>query len=297
MGCQPVCCGRSRSIPIQREEIVVATTQTIAVRGVNLHVTEEGEGPAVILLHGFPDSARVWRHQIPALSTAGFRVVAPDLRGFGRSDKPEGVGDYALKHHIGDITGLLDALGIDDAAVVGHDWGASIGWSLAAFVPQRVRRLAALSVGHPSAPGALTIEQREASWYVLFFKFPGLAERAFSRDDWRLFREWLRGDGDIERYIEELSRPDALSAALAIYRANIPPDVWAGEPSAFPAVSCPTLGIWSDGDHYCLEPQMVGSADKVNAPWRYERIEGASHWIPLEAPTRLNELLIDFLHG
>ena len=267
----------------------------IAGDGVTLAVLDEGEGPPVLLIHGFPDSHRLWRHQTAALVAAGKRVIAPDLRGFGESDRPEEVGAYGLRHSIGDMVAVLDALEVERAQVVGHDWGAAVAWGLAAFVAQRVERLAVLSVGHPRALAEPTVEQREKSWYMLFFQFAEVAETMLQRDDWRLMREWLREHGDVEHYLDDLARPGALTAALNWYRANMAPAVPSGEPSSFPPVTMPTLGIWSSGDDYLTEAPMVRSGDFVEAEWRYERIEGASHWIQLDEPERLNELLLGFL--
>ena len=263
--------------------------------GVTLAVQDEGEGPPVLLIHGFPDSHRLWRHQVPALTGAGKRVIAPDLRGLGDSDKPPEVADYGIRHSVSDMLALLDALEIERAQVVGHDFGAVVAWGLAAFAPERVDRLAALSVGHPGTLSEPTIEQREKSWYMLLFQFADVAETMLQRDDWRLLREWLRGNGDIERYIADLSRPGALTAALNWYRANAAPARQLRERSGFPRVTLPTLGIWSSGDDYLTESPMARSGEQVEADWRYERIEGASHWMQLDEPDQLNELLLGFL--
>jgi pimeloyl-ACP methyl ester carboxylesterase len=150
--------------------------------GVTLAVLDEGEGRPVLLLHGFPDSSHVWRHQVPALVEAGMRVIAPDLRGFGESDKPESVEDYSLSHSVADVVALLDGLGIERTQVVGHDWGAGLAWLLAAFVPARVDRLVVMSVGHPNALRTPSIEQREKGWYQLLFQFPAVAEDLLRRD-------------------------------------------------------------------------------------------------------------------
>ena len=159
----------------------------IEVNGVGLEVSSEGSGPAVLLLHGFPDAHELWRHQVPALTAAGFRTIAPDLRGFGASDKP---GEYGVGSHIGDLLGVLDQLDVEGAHVVGHDWGAGIGWVLASLVPDRVRSLTALSVGHPAAFARGGLAQREKSWYMLLFQFEGVAEQWLSADDFANFREW-----------------------------------------------------------------------------------------------------------
>lgn len=272
------------------------SSRVMQAGGLSLNVVVEGEGPPVLLLHGFPDSWRLWRHQIPALVDAGFRVIAPDLHGFGESDRPEEVDAYGVQAVIGDLAEILAALGVERAHVVGHDWGAAVAWVMAALVPQLVDRLVVLSVGHPAGFRAAPVRQREMSWYMLLFQFRGVAEEALQRDDWRLFRELLRSDGDIERYIADLSRPGALTASLNWYRANVPPEaLFTGDLPLLPPVGCPTLGIWSSGDHYLSEELMVGSEAHVEGPWRYERIEGASHWIPLDVPTELNTLLVEFL--
>jgi pimeloyl-ACP methyl ester carboxylesterase len=267
----------------------------VAGDGVELAVADEGDGPPVLLLHGFPDSSYVWRHQIPALVGAGRRVIAPDLRGFGQSDRPEGVEEYAMRRLVGDVIAVLDGLGILRADVVGHDYGAALAWVVAARVADRVERLVALSVGHPNTYRRMPVEEREKWWYQLFFLFEGVAEEALMEADWRLMREFTRGDGDLERWVVDLGRPGALTAALNWYRANSRPERDVGPRAPFPTVAAPTLGIWSSRDNYLAERPMLESAEHVTGPWRYERIEGASHWLQLDAPERVNELLLEFL--
>jgi pimeloyl-ACP methyl ester carboxylesterase len=263
--------------------------------GVTLSVVDEGAGQPVVLLHGFPDSSYVWREQIPALVAAGKRVVAPDLRGFGESDRPQEVEAYRMSHLVADVVAVLDALEIDRADVVGHDWGAGLAWVLAARVPERVHRLVVMSVGHPNAGRPPSVAQREKSWYMLLFQFEDTAEALLAQSDWKLAREWLRGNGDVDRYLVDLARPGALTAALNWYRANVSPEREVGAPRAFPEVRAQTLGLWSSGDDYLLEEQMVGSAEHVTGGWSYTRIDGASHWLQLDAPERVNELLAAFL--
>jgi pimeloyl-ACP methyl ester carboxylesterase len=270
----------------------------VTVNQLSFHVVDEGHGPAVLLLHGFPDSSALWRHQIPALVDAGHRVIAPDLRGFGESDRPEGIEAYQMEMLVGDVLGILDASGIERVSVVGHDWGAGLGWALASLVPERVQRLAALSVGHPAGYFTDAVAQREMSWYLLFFLFPGVAEEALRRDGWALLRSWLREEGDIERYVTDLDRPGALTAGLNWYRANLSAESFGQlNALALPPVECPVLGVWSDGDHHCGETQMLVSQRHVTGQWRYARVDGASHWIPLDAPETLNKLLVEFVNG
>lgn len=273
-----------------------AVTKTVMVKGLSFPVVDYGAGPAVLLLHGFPDSRRLWRYQVPALASAGLRVIAPDLRGFGDAPKPAAVEAYKLAVIMADLLGLLDALGIDQTSVVGHDWGAAVAWGLAACFPNRVTRLVAMSVGCPGTSGLWTIEQRERAWYYCFFQFEGIAEEWLRYDDWRLFREWTRGDGDLERYLQDLSRPGALTAALNWYRANLKPKRPGESGSAhFPVVQCPVLGLWSDGDNYLTEANLLNSQEKISGSWRCQKVAGASHWLMLDKPDEVNCLLVNFL--
>ncbi|HVL33856.1 MAG TPA: alpha/beta hydrolase [Actinomycetota bacterium] len=264
------------------------------INGIELHVVDEGVGTPVVLLHGFPDSSYLWRHQVAALTGAGFRTVAPDLRGFGASSKPQDVESYQLQHILADVVAMMDELQIERAHVVGHDWGAFAAWMLAAFFPHRVDRLVAVSVGHPSTFGSLPVEQNEKSWYMLLFQFAE-AEQLLQANDWALLRKLLRECGDFERYIRDLSRPGALTAALNWYRALVHPRMRLAAMPSLPKVAAPAMGIWSDGDYHLIEDGMKDSGKHVTGPWRYERIDGASHWVPVDAPERLNELLLKFL--
>jgi pimeloyl-ACP methyl ester carboxylesterase len=271
------------------------TTRRLNVNGIALHAVEQGRGEPVLLLHGFPDSSRLWRNQMPVLAEAGFRAIAPDLRGFGQSDRPLGVEEYRLERLIGDVVGLLDQLDVGQARVVGHDWGAFLAWALASFVPARVRQLVALSVSHPATVFG-PVEQYEKSWYMLLFQHEGLAEDVLRRDDWRLARGWMAGAPDLAAYLEDLARPGALTAGLSWYRANAPPAVLFGtaEPVPWPPIAAPTMGVWSTGDRYLLEDGFRDAARYVAGPYRYERIEAATHWMQLDEPDRLNRLLLDF---
>ncbi len=278
-----------------------SVTKSVDLVGERFPVIDVGSGDPVLLLHGFPDSRFLWRHQIPALVDAGYRVIAPDLRGFGDAPRPAEVRAYRRPFLVADVVNLLDSLGLERVSLVGHDWGASLSWSMAGSCPERIDRLAVLSVGAPTSPGWDTIAQREKSWYFDFFCKIGYAEAALVRDDWRLFREWSRGQGDQERYLADLARPGALTAGLNWYRAAfMPPAPGEDRPPSLPAwdqIQCPTLGVWSDGDPFLLEAQVAMSGPMVNAPWRYERIANAGHWLMLDQPTRLNNLLLEFLRS
>jgi len=193
------------------------------VNGLNLAVIDEGprDGTPVVLLHGFPDRGSMWHNQIAALTDAGYRVVAPDLRGFGDSDAPEGVENYSLLNLLGDITGILDQLGIAQAHVVGHDWGAALAWLMATFAADRVLSLTAVSVGHPSAFSNAGWEQKQKSWYMLAFQHVGLAEDMVMHDNFKFFEQWGEG-GSTKQWEADLTRPGRMTSTLNIYRANVP---------------------------------------------------------------------------
>lgn len=280
---------------------VTPTAQRIALDGITLNVVERGEGPAVLLLHGFPDRATLWQHQIETLAARGFRVIAPDLRGFGDSDRPAEVEAYGLRTVIGDLLGLLDHLRVGEVRVAGHDWGALVAWALTAFAPERVTRLAAFSVGHPHAFAGAGYAQKQLSWYMLWFQFPGVAEARMPADDWRWFRDWAHGgrprgaDPLLDQQLADLERPEALTAGLNWYRANMPPEIYAATSGALdiPAIRCPVLGVWSEADIALTERQMTDSQRYVSGPWRYERIPRVGHWIPAHAPERTAQLLAE----
>jgi pimeloyl-ACP methyl ester carboxylesterase len=268
----------------------------VEANGLSFHVVDEGprDGEAVLLLHGFPDSSYMWREQIPALTEAGFRVIAPDLRGYGESDKPQEVEAYRMQTLVRDVVEILGGLNVERTSVVGHDWGAALAWSFAAFVPGMVKNLAVLAVGHPKAFfRALTrTSQGARSWYMLLFQIPRFSEAVISRNDFAFVRRFMRGVPDLEKYVADLSRPGALTAALNWYRANAKP--WE-RPQDVPSVIAPTLGMWGSRDVALTERQMVDSADFVEGPFRYERLEGAGHWMMLERPGEVNDLLLEFL--
>jgi pimeloyl-ACP methyl ester carboxylesterase len=268
----------------------------IAVNGINLNVVDEGEGAPVLMLHGFPDGSRAWRNQIPALTGAGFRCIVPDLRGFGESDAPTDVSAYAIPEIEKDLLELLDHLGLERVQLVAHDWGAALGWYFAGLNPDRVERYATLQIGHGSNHFAGREESRQRSWYILFFLLEGIAEEQLQREDWLMFREWMDTYPDAEEAIADFSRPGRLTAGLNWYRANFDPAAFFGTaPYNVPGVQCPTMGVWSPGEKFLTEHQILASPQYVNNTWRYERILGASHWVQLDKPNEVNRLLLDFL--
>jgi pimeloyl-ACP methyl ester carboxylesterase len=178
------------------------THRTVDANGIRLHFAEQGEGPLVVLCHGFPESWYSWRHQLAALASAGFHAVAPDMRGYGQSDRPAAIDQYTLLHHVGDMVGMLDALGAEQAVIAGHDWGAPVAWHAALLRPDRFRAVMALSVPYrprsPVVPTSVMPQREDALFYQLYFQKPGVAEAELERDVRQTFLKVL-GGGPRER--------------------------------------------------------------------------------------------------
>ncbi|NMO93156.1 alpha/beta fold hydrolase [Actinomycetospora sp. TBRC 11914] len=271
----------------------------VALPAITLSVHDVGDGPAVLLLHGFPDRATLWSVQIARLADAGYRVIAPDLRGFGDSDRPDDVEAYRLRHSVADMVALLGALEIERVVVVGHDYGAAVGWALA-MRSASVRGYVALSVGHPNAFRAAGLAQRALSWYMLWFLHPGAAEAVLPADGWAFYRRWAHpgteDDDLVETQIRDLSRPGALTAGLSWYRANVDPTTFVDEhPVELPPVTCPVLGLIGEDDVALTEAQMAGSAAFVSGPFECVTLPGAGHWLPARHADAVDEHLLAFL--
>ena len=252
----------------------------------------EGDGEPVLLLHGFPDSNYLWRDVIPEFARAGYRVIAPDLRGFGQSDAPVGRNNYDLNILAKDVTGLLDALDIDRIKLVGHDWGAMLGWYLAGTYPDRFKSYTAVSVGHLNAYASAGFEQKKKGWYVVMFQFKWIAEKMLSAFNWWFFRKIMLNHPETDHWIKDLSRPGRLTAAINWYRANFSKLLF----FKAPRVKIPVFGIWSTRDLALAEDQMINSEKFVDAPWAYERIENVGHWIPIENPKKLSALILNYFN-
>ena len=283
-----------------RERVITTPRLRIAVR----EDGEPGAGEPVILLHGFPEGSWSWRHQLPALAAAGRHVVAPDLRGYGGTDCPEGVAAYALPELVGDLAALVAALGHERAHVVGHDWGGSVAWATAARRPELVRSLSILNSPHPiaSAEARQHDEQRRKAWYMLLFQFVGVAEEWLSRDDFANLRGFFRTAApgsitaeDEEAFVGPLREPGRLTAALNYYRANIPPESWLRPPPDLPPVIAPTLIVWGEADAYMSPMLLDASAAKVAGPLSVTRLPGIGHWVAQEAPEAVTEALLAHL--
>jgi pimeloyl-ACP methyl ester carboxylesterase len=272
---------------------------------VRLHYVEAGEGPLVILLHGFPEFWFSWRFQIPALAAAGLRVVAPDMRGYNLSAKPEGVWAYDSDRLAADVRDLILERGAQSAHLVGHDWGAGVAWATAMNHPEVVERLAILNLPHPRQllHGLRRPPQMLMSWYFFFFQLPWLPERVVRARRWWYFRAaWLgtaaRAEAfterDIQRYIEAWSQPGAATATINYYRALLRQSPSRAE-ARIGLISAPTLVIFGERDRYLSN--KLAEPDRADVPnlERVVRLPEASHWVHHDEPERVNELLLEFL--
>lgn len=271
---------------------------------VRLHYVEAGEGPLVVLLHGFPEFWFAWRRQIPPLAESGFRVVAPDLRGYNLSSRPAGVAAYGTELLAADIRDLIRERGADRAFLVGHDWGGSVAWATAINHPESVERLAILNCPHPRRllQALRRPRQLARSWYMFFFQLRWLPERLLSAAGYRALRrafgEARPGaftDQDIAHYVEAWSQPGATTAMLNYYRASFRQRRQTRERSG--AVAAPTLVIWGERDRH-VGPELA-EPDPADVPnlERVERLPDASHWVQHDEPERVGELLIEFFGG
>jgi epoxide hydrolase 4 len=275
------------------------------VGAVRLHAVEAGDGPLVVLLHGFPEFWYSWRHQIPALAAAGLRVVAPDLRGCNLSDKPRGLAAYRVRELAADVAGLIAACGEEQAAVVGHDWGGTVAWALAIRHPERVERLVIVNSPHPLRFLAAVRQpaQLARSWYMLLFQLPWLPEALLRMRRFAGLRRTLRRaaahagtftDEDLDRYGEAFAQPGALTAAINYYRAmrlRQRRDV----PGGMPAVEAPVLVVWGDRDHV-LGPELADPGPRYAPNRRVEHLPHAAHFAHQDDHERVNALLVEFLH-
>jgi epoxide hydrolase 4 len=264
-----------------------------------LHYVEAGDGPLIVLLHGFPEFWYGWRQQITPLAAAGFHVVAPDMRGYNLSSKPGGVAAYDSAPLAADIAGLIRERGAQSALLVGHDWGGTVAWATAMNHPEVVDRLAILNAAHPRKllQGLHHPGQLRKSWYFFFFDLPELPESIVHADHWRFFRHFLRDahpaitPQEFERYIEAWSQPSAATAMINYYRASVRQK----HPEAqLRPLQAPTLVIWGQRDRYLGQELAEPDHDDVPNLDHVEFLPDASHWVHHDEAGRVTQLLADF---
>ena len=262
------------------------------------------DGPAngdlVVMLHGFPEGAESWAKQVDAVARAGGLAVAPDMRGYGLTDAPPNVEDYAISHLVEDVAGIIKAFGRDQAHIAGHDWGAIVAWFFASAHPEMTRTLTALSVGHPAAVAdAIRNDEDQAkrSEYIRLFLVEGKAESVLSEEDFRRLRAMFGGlVGAVgEHFIRSLSRPGRLTAGLNYYRANFGSGrEWAMQAHAVDVVA-PTTLLWGDEDPALGRWQAEHTAEHMKGEYRLEVLEGAGHWLQFERADEVVRPLVEAL--
>ncbi len=281
------------------------TTRRLQANGLGFTVDEAGEGDAVALcLHGFPESRFSWRHQLPALAGAGWWAVAPDLRGYGDSDKPRGRAAYHLDHLVADVAALFDALGARKRLLIGHDWGAMVAWSYALGRGLPLDGLVVMNVPHPSVfRHALrhSWAQRRRSWYMGAFQLPWLPEAILGAGHAWGVGQAIRGmavdrsafpPDVLDVYRRNALKPGAMTAMINYYRANMAGLGDGGEPT--PVIETPTLMIWGEQDK-ALGLELTQGYGPLVSDFTLERLSGVSHWVQQEAPEQVNARLLGWL--
>ena len=280
---------------------MVMSHESIKTKGLCFDVTAAGTGGRLaLLLHGFPESAYSWRYQIPLLARLGYRVWAPNLRGYGKTDKPGGISEYTLDKLGQDVADLIDASGARSVLLCGHDWGGMIAWHFAMHRLRRIDRLVIMNAPHPACfyQRGRTLRQLRKSWYVLFFQIPWLPEFLLSRHDYdpvaRAFRRTAvdesRFPNDVlDVYRKNASEPGALTAMLNYYRAAFR-SARSHRQRGFPRIDVPTLMLWGERDIALGKELTYGTEQYVNdLTVRY--LPNVSHWVQQEAPETVNAML------
>ena len=271
---------------------------TFVREGLSFDVTDEGpaDGRVVILLHGFPEDRRCWSAIIPQLTAAGYRVLAPDQRGYSPGARPKGRRAYVVSELAADVLALADVAGADRFDVVGHDWGAGVAWELAGRHPKRVRTMTTLTVPHPRAMVDATLHSTQLlhSWYMLFFQLPRIPEAAMRAAGYQRAVDSFTRDGLDEesagRYARRMQDPAAMTGPINWYRA-LP----LGARNPLPPVDRPVLYVYGDRDRYLTRYGAERTARYVTGPYRFEILEGMSHWLPTGAPDRVGKLILEHL--
>ena len=285
---------------------MTTTARTIEANGFRFAVDEAGEGDHLAMcLHGFPESRFSWRHQIPVLADMGYRVWAPDLRGYGETEpKPKAVAAYCVDRLMEDVAALIDASGAKTVTLIGHDWGAGLAWTFATNQVRPLERLVIMNVPHPAVMRAhlgRSWAQLKKSWYMLFFQIPGLPEWITTANDARAVRQAFHGmavdkthfgPDVLDRYARDAQRPGAMTGMINWYRAAMRvPGKMAGP---WPVIETPTLIIWGEEDA-ALGIELLDGTDAYVRDLTLERLPGVSHWVQQEAPDKVNAILKKWL--
>lgn len=284
---------------------MTASQHMVQANGLRFRAMVDGPagGDMFILLHGFPEGAESWTKQVDALAKAGHLAVAPDLRGYGLSDAPEGVENYAIDHLVEDAAAIIKSFGRSQAHIAGHDWGSLVAWFFAGRHPEMTKTLTALSVAHPAAlaeASRVDDEQREKSRYVALFLEEGKAEHVLADEDQRRLRAMFElgpNPGAVPRsvvdhFARSLNRPGRLTAALNYYRANLGAGggAWAALTQEL-KITSPTTLLWGNEDPALGRRAVEATAARVDGPYELVILEGAGHWLQFERPDEVSRAL------
>ena len=270
------------------------------LNGVNYHVGEQGSGDKIVLLlHGMPDTSSTWDYQVPALVEAGYRVIVPDMLGYGETEKPAEASRYALENILGDMLALLDTLGPKQVDLIGHDWGAVTSWELVLNFPERFRRHVALSVGNTDLAMTMeSISQVSSSWYM-YLNTEEATPQLYAANDGAFFKRFIiPTHPEIDEVWSRVKAPDAMLGMLNWDRGNPMAAAYLAMATSTAAprkCTVPTLGMWSTGDTYLWESQVKDSGTLMAAPWRYLKVDNASHWLMLDQPQQVNTAILEWL--
>ncbi|MSP42203.1 MAG: alpha/beta hydrolase [Alphaproteobacteria bacterium] len=283
-------------------------TEFITANGMRFEVTTCGSGKKLALcLHGFPEHAYSWRHQLPLLAGMGYRVWAPNLRGYGNSTRPIGVAQYAMKHLLDDVAGLIDASGAREVVLIAHDWGGAIAWEFALRRIRPLSRLVVMNIPHPRLfeLGVRRWAQLKRSWYILFFQLPWLPEWVLGRHGARAIGEAFRGMAiDKSRFPEEVLevyqhnalQSGALTAMINYYRALFRKGARPEKARVPGKLDVPTLMIWGEADT-ALGKELTYGTENLVSDFTVHYLPGVSHWVQQEAPDKVNEILRAWLES
>ena len=290
----------------------------VNVNGIRMHYVTMGDGGSgsdfslIVFLHGFPEFWYSWRHQIPYFAKH-FKVVAPDLRGYGETEKPPEISEYRIDKLVRDVIELIHSLGKEKAIIVGHDWGAIIGWSIAMIAPSVVEKLIIMNAPHPALyqkNAFKNLIQMQKSWYVFFFLLQKVPEKVLNGNNFALLKLMFESSikrkdkftqSNIENYISSWRKEGGagITGGINYYRANLNAEFWEnlGESIPFPKIRTPTLLIWGEDDIFFEKELTENTKEFIEAPFSLKLISDCGHWVQQEAPDEVNQIIHEFLNN
>ena len=292
------------------ESDIMPQHKFVNVNGIRMHYATAGNGPLIVFLHGFPEFWYSWRYQLQFFAKH-FEVVAPDLRGYGDTEKPQEISEYKIDKLVKDIVELIHSLGKERAIIVGHDWGGIVGWSIAMIAPNVVEKLIIMNAPHPALyqiNAFRNLAQMQKSWYIFFFLLQRAPEKILSANDFEFLKHMFelsirRKDrftqSDIKHYASSWSKEGGVSGGINYYRANLGADFWESivQSIPFPKIKTPTLLIWGEDDLFLGKELTQNIEAFIEAPFSLKFISECGHWVQQEAPTEVNQIMNEFIRA